>query len=146
MKKLISYVRSYLGHVGAYFMFTMLLFILFSMALGLPSSTFNTPLVWTSLLFSVLVGIADSVFFLPISYLLRLVVHGVLCTAAFGLSFVAVSGLVERGRTGLFGILGFLVFYIVLAVIRGVYHSVTERKAREDAGYSSLYTPKDLDR
>lgn len=145
MKKFISFVRSYLGHVGAYFMFTMLLFILFSMALGLPSSTFNTPLVWTSLLFAALVGIADYVFFLPVSYFLKLVIHGVLSTAAFGLSFVAVSGLVERGRTGLFGILGFLVFYVVLAVIRGIYHSVTERKAREGSGYTSLYTPKNLD-
>lgn len=148
MKKLISFLRSYLGHVGAYFMFTVLIFVLFSMALRLPSDTFNTPLVWTSLLFSALVGVADYVFharFLS-SYFVKLAIHGILCTVAFGVSFVALSGLIERGKTGLFGILGFIIFYILLAVIRGVYHSVNERKSRESLDYTSLYTPKNLDR
>ena len=145
MKKIISFFRSYLGHVGAYFMFTMLLFILFNMALGLPSDTFRAPLVWTSLLFAALVGIADYVFLLSVPYFMKLVLHGVLSTAAFGISFVAISGLVERGRTGLFGILGFLLLYILLAAIRGIYHSVSEKKANARSKYTSLYTPKDLD-
>lgn len=148
MKKLISFLRSYLGHVGAYFMFTMLVFILFSMAMGLPSDTFNTPLVWTSLLFSALVGVADYVFHVRFlgSYFVKLAIHGILCTVAFGVSFVALSGLVERGKTGLFGILGFLIFYVFLAVVRGIYHTISDRSMSENEPYTNLYTPKNLDK
>ena len=109
MKKWLSFLRSYVGHVGAYFMFTILAFVLFSKAIGLPSDTFNTPLVWTSLLFAALVGAADYVFRLAFlgSYYVKLVVHGILVTVSFALSFVVASDLVERGRTAMFGILSF---------------------------------------
>lgn len=148
MKKGISFLRSYVGHVGAYFMFTMLAFVIFSKAIGLPSDTFNTQLVWTSLLFAALVGAADYVFRLAFlgSYYVKLVVHGILVTVSFALSFVVASGLVERGRTAMFGILAFFIFYLVIAAVRCVYHSVTTKKSNEKESYTNLYTPKNLDK
>jgi len=148
MKKFISFLRSYLGHAGAYFMVTILAFVLFSRAIGMPSETFNTQLVWTSLLFSALVGAADYVFRLTFlgSYYVKLTVHGVLTTAAFALSFIAASDLVERGKTGVFGILAFFVFYVLIAAVRCIYHSVTVKKNNEKESYTDLYTPKNLDR
>jgi|GEM_PF-1315080 hypothetical protein len=148
MKKWLSFLRSYVGHVGAYFMFTILAFVLFSKAIGLPSDTFNTPLVWTSLLFAALVGAADYVFRLAFlgSYYVKLVVHGILVTVSFALSFVVASDLVERGRTAMFGILSFFVFYLVIAAVRCVYHSVTAKKSNERESYTNLYTPKNLDK
>ena len=148
MKKGISFLRSYVGHVGAYFMFSMLAFVIFSKAIGLPSDTFNTQLVWTSLLFAALVGAADYVFRLAFlgSYYVKLVVHGILVTVSFALSFVVASGLVERGRTAMFGILAFFIFYLVIAAVRCVYHSVTTKKSNEKESYTNLYTPKNLDK
>ena len=60
--------------------------------------------------------------------------------------FVALSGLVERGKTGLFGILGFLIFYVFLAVVRGIYHAISDRSMSENEPYTNLYTPKNLDK
>ena len=148
MKKWLSFLRSYIGHVGAYFMFTVLTFVLFSKALGLPSDTFNTPLVWTSLLFAALVGAAEYVFRLAFlgSYYVKLVVHGILATVSFALSFVVASDLVERGKTAMFGILAFFILYLVIAAVRCVYHSVTTKKSNEKESYTNLYTPKNLDK
>lgn len=148
MKKFISFLRSYLGHVGAYFMFTILVFVLFSKAIGLPSDTFRTQLVWTSLLFAALVGAVDYVFKLAFlgSYYAKLAVHAVLTTASFAFSFIVVSDLVERGRTAMFGTLAFFVLYLVIAVVRCIYHSVTVKRSNEKESYTNLYTPKNLDK
>ena len=147
MNKFLSFLRSYLGHVGAYFMFTMLAFGLFSLSIGETANPLKLGLIFSSLLFAALIGIADYVFrfkFLG-AYVAKVAVHGVLTIASFALSFIAVAGLVERGRTALFGVLFFAVFYLVIAVVRCVYHYTTEKKANAKKGYTNLYTPKNLD-
>lgn len=145
MKKLISFVRSYLGHAGAYFMLTMLVFGV--VALATDSATVNLRLIWTALLFGVLVALCDYIFVCSFlgSYLAKVVFHGILTVASFAVSFVWVSGLIERGKTAVFGVLFFAVFYVILAVIRCVYHFAGEKKANAKKEYHSLYTPKDVD-
>lgn len=145
MKKMISFCRSYLGHMGAYFMLTMLVFGFVSVAM--ESATVNLVLIWTALLFSALVALCDLVFAISAlgSYLAKTVIHGVLTVASFAVSFIWVSGVIERGKTAVYGVLLFAVFYLVLAVIRCTYHFATSKKENAKKEYQSLYTPKNLD-
>ena len=145
MKKVISVLKSYLGHAGAYFMFTMLVFGLVSYAV--QSTTVNLPLIWSALLFGVLVAFADLLFVFPLirSYMVNVFIHGILSIASFAIAFVWATDLIERGKTAVFGVLLFTVLYIILAVIRCVYHFVTTRKENEKQEYVGIYTPKDVD-
>ena len=145
MKKMISFCRSYLGHMGAYFMLTMLVFGFVSLVMESP--TVNLVLIWTALLFAALVALCDLVFGLSFlgSYLVKITVHGILTIASFALSFVFVSGVIERGKTAVYGVIAFSVFYLILAVIRSVYHIATAKKENAKKEYQSLYTPKNLD-
>ena len=145
MKKMISFCSSYLGHMGAYFMLTMLIFGFVSLAM--ESATVNLVLIWTGLLFAALVACSDLVYKLSFlgSYLAKTVIHGILTIASFAVSFILVSGVIERGKTAVYGVLLFSVFYIILAVIRCVYYFVTAKKENAKKEYQSLYTPKNLD-
>jgi hypothetical protein len=145
MKKAVSILRSYLGHAGAYFMFVMLVFGLISYSV--KSTTVNLPLIWSALLFGGMVAFFDFLFVFPLirSYVVNVFIHGIFTVAAFGISFVWASGLIERGKTGVFGVLFFSVLYIILAVIRCVYHFATTKKENEKAQYTNLSTPKDVD-
>ena len=145
MKKAISIVKSYLGHAGAYFMFTMLVFGLISYSV--KSATVNLPLIWSSLLFGALVGLADLLFVFPLirSYMVNIFIHGILSIASFAIAFVGASDLIERGKTGVFGVLLFAVIYIILATVRCVYHFATTKKENEKKAYVNLSTPKDVD-
>lgn len=145
MKKAISVLKSYIGHAGAYFMFTMLVFGLVSYSA--QSTTVNLPLIWSALLFGALVALADLLFVFPLirSYTVNIFIHGILSIASFAIAFVGASNLIERGRTAVFGVLLFAVLYIILAVIRCVYHFATVKKENEKQEYVGIYTPKDVD-
>lgn len=145
MKKFISGLKSFVGHMGAYFMFSILAFAI--PAALLQSPTVNMPLVWAALTFGALVALCDLLFVFPLihSYIATVVLHGVFTIASFGISFIWVSGLIERGKTGVFGVLLFSVLYLILAIIRCAYHSASTKKENEKKAYTSLYTPTDVD-
>ena len=145
MKKFGSVLKSYFGHMGVYFMIVMIFFAMVSNLL--KSSTVNLVLIWSAASFGALVALCDLLFMFPLirSYVANVVIHGVLSIASFAFSFIWVSGVIERGRTGMFGVLFFSVFYVILAIIRCVYHFVTNRKANEKKEYVNLYTPTDVD-
>lgn len=145
MKKLISFLRSYLGHMGAYFMFPMLIFGFVSIVMD--SATVNLVLIWSSLLFGALVALCDYVYKLSFlgSFLVKMVIHGILTVLSFAFSFVFVSGVIERGKTAVYVVLFFSVFYLILAAIRCAYHFLLDRKENSKKEYTNLYTPKNLD-
>lgn len=145
MKKMISFIRSYLGHMGAYFMLTMLVFGFVTVALESP--TFNLVLLWAALLFAGLVALCDLVFGISVlgSYLAKVVIHGILTVASFAVSFILVAGVIERGKTAVYGVIAFSIFYVILATVRCVYHYATAKKENAKKDYQSLYTPKNLD-
>ncbi len=141
MKKVYSVVSSYLGHVGFYFLLTILVFSI--VALVKVSSTFNLVLVWSALLFAALLALADGVFALKFlgSYLVKLVVHIILATVAFAISFVFVSdGVIEESSTAVVGVLAFAFVMILISVVRGVIHSAFAKKENESKAYHYLYT------
>jgi hypothetical protein len=145
MKKVISILKSYIGHMGAYFMFAVLPFVLFSNATG--GTTVNLPLIWSALLFGGLVALCDLLFVFPLirSYMVNIFLHGILSIASFAIAFVWATNMIERGRTAVFGVLLFSVLYIILASIRCAYHFATAKKENAEKAYQSLYTPKDID-
>ena len=145
MKKFISGLKSYIGHMGAYFMFSVLVFAI--PAALLQSPTLNMPLIWAAVTFGALVAVWDLLFVFPLirAYLVNVLIHGILTIASFAYSFIWVSGLIERGRTGLFGVFFFSMLYIILAVIRCVYHFSAAKKENTKKSYTSLYTPKNVD-
>jgi hypothetical protein len=141
MKKVYSVVSSYLGHVGFYFLLTILFFSV--VALVKVSATFNLVLVWSALLFAALLGLADVVFALKFlgSYLVKLVVHIILATVAFAVSFVWISGgIIEESSTAVVGVLAFAFIMILVSVVRGVVHTAFSKKENENKAYNYLYT------
>ena len=141
MKKVYSVVSSYLGHVGFYFLLTILFFSI--VALVKVSTTFNLVLVWSALLFAALLRLADGVFALKFlgSYLVKLVVHIIFATAAFAISFVWVSdGVIEESSTAVVGVLAFAFIMILISVVRGVVHTAFAKKENESKAYNYLYT------
>ena len=145
MKKVISILRSYIGHAGAYCMFSILPFAIVSYATG--GTSVNLPLIWSALLFGVLVALCDFLFVIPMirSYLVNVFLHGILSVASFAIAFIWATNMIERGRTAVFGVLFFSVIYIILAVIRCAYHFATTKKENSEKAYENLYTPKDID-
>jgi hypothetical protein len=134
-------VSSYLGHVGFYFLLTILFFSV--VALVKVSATFNLVLVWSALLFAALLGLADVVFALKFlgSYLVKLVVHIILATVAFAVSFVWISGgIIEESSTAVVGVLAFAFIMILVSVVRGVVHTAFSKKENENKAYNYLYT------
>ena len=147
MKKFFAGLRSYIGHTGAYFMFITVAFGILSLVMGQAAYPFDSALLWSSLLFAALVGLADFVFYLRFlgSYTAKAVVHGIHTIAAFALAFVAASDTIERGRTALVGVLAFGVLVLLLVLFRCVFHAVSVKKSVENREYHDLYTPKNLD-
>ncbi len=143
MKKVISILRSYLGHAGAYFMFAILPFALMSHAT--KGTTVNLPLIWSALLFGTLVAFCDLLFVFPLirSYMVNIFLHGIGAVASFAIAFIWATDMIERGRTAVFGVLFFSVIYIILATVRCVYHFAATKKENAEKAYESLYTPKD---
>jgi hypothetical protein len=114
---------------------------------ALESPTFNLVLLWAGLLFAGLVALCDLVFGISVlgSYLAKVVIHGILTVASFAVSFILVAGVIERGKTAVYGVIAFSVFYVILATVRCVYHYATAKKENAKKDYQSLYTPKNLD-
>ena len=145
MKKMISFIRSYFGHMGAYFMLTMLVFGFVSVAMESP--TVNLVLIWSALLFGALTALCDLVYLASFlrSYLAKTAIHGILTVISFAIDFIAASGVIERGKTAVYGVLFFSVFYLILATVRCVYHYATAKKDNAKKAYQSLYTPQNID-
>ena len=148
MKKVISIIKSYIGHAGAYFLFSILPFALLASATELAVDPL---LIWSSLLFGALVALCDFLFVLPLiqSYLVNIFLHGILTVGSFAITLGAATKKInmtgQGGRTAVFGVLLFSVLYIILAAIRCVYHFATTKKENSEKAYESLYTPKDID-
>jgi hypothetical protein len=148
MKKVISIIKSYVGHAGAYFLFSILPFALLASATELAVDPL---LIWSSLLFGALVALCDFLFVLPLiqSYLVNIFLHGILTVGSFAITLGAATKKInmtgQGGRTAVFGVMLFSVLYIILATIRCVYHFATTKKENSEKAYESLYTPKDID-
>ena len=123
MKKVVSIFKSFFGHAGAYFLFTMLVFGLVSYSV--KSSTVNLPLIWSALLFSARVALCDFLFVFPLirSYVVNVFIHGILSISSFAIAFVGASDLIERGKTAVFGVLLFAVLYIILEALIAIARS-----------------------
>ena len=143
MKKFISIASSYLGRLGFYFLLVILVFSFIALATG--SATVNLALVWTALVFAALLWLADGIFALKFigSYLLKAFIHVVLAIASFAISFIAISGVIEAGRTAVVGVLFFAVLMLLITSVRCVIYYACAKKANENKAYNYLYTTKD---
>ncbi len=142
MKKLTEILSSYFGHMGFYFLLAELPFAL--IALVTKSATFNLVLVWSALLFAAMLALCDLVFLVKAirSYAVKLSIHAVLAVVCFAVAFVAVSGVIESGKSALWSIFLFAIFMILVSGIRGVLHMVLSKKENDTKTYDYLYTPK----
>ena len=140
MKKFVSILGSYLGHMGVYFMLVMLVFGFVSLATA--SGSVSLVLIWTALLFAGLTSLCDFLFRIAsMSLFVKVVLHGILTTASFALA-VGTSGVLERGKTLVFGVILFVVCYAVAAVIGSAVYIAMEKKEANKQGYQNLYAPK----
>lgn len=145
MKKIIAILRSYLGHAGAYFMFTILGFSL--IFAGAQATQFDMQLVWVALLFAALVAFCDFIFAAKFigSYFVKVLCHGILSVTSFAIAFSRYPAFVNGAKTLFFATFFFALFYIILAVIRCSYRFVAARKENKQKQYNHLYTPKNID-
>ncbi len=140
MKKFISILGSYLGHMGVYFMLVMLVFGFVSLATA--SGSVSLVLIWTALLFAGLTALCDFLFRIAsMSLFVKILLHGILTTAAFALA-VGTSGVLERGKTLVFGVILFVVCYAVAAAIGSAVYIAMAKKEANKQGYQNLYAPK----
>lgn len=140
MKKFVSILGSYLGHMGVYFMLVMLVFGLVSLATA--SGSVSIVLIWTALLFAGLTALCDFLFRIAsMSLFVKILLHGILTTASFALA-VGMSGVLERGKTLVFGVILFVVCYAVAATVGALFHIAMEKKESNGQEYKNLYTPK----
>ena len=140
MKKFVSILGSYLGHTGVYFMLVMLVFGFVSLATA--SGSVSLVLIWTALLFAGLTALCDFLFRIAsMSLFVKILLHGILTTASFALA-VGVAGVLERGKTLVFGVILFVVCYAVAAVIGSAVYIAMEKKEANKQGYQNLYAPK----
>lgn len=140
MKKFFSAVYDYVGHVGFYFLLTMLVFS--CIAVAKASSVVALGLVWAGITFGILMGFADYVYRIKIlgSYVLKAFIHTVLAVIAFAVAFVWVADVIAEGSTAVVGVLAFAVLMAVVSVIRCVIHSILARKENAKKEYEYLYT------
>ena len=140
MKKFISILGSYLGHMGVYFMLMMLVFGFVSLAT--VSGSVSLVLIWTALLFAGLTALCDFLFRIAsMSLFVKIVLHGILTTASFAFA-VGASGVLERGKTLVFGVILFVICYVIVATIGSVFHIVLEKKDSSRQAYQNIYAPK----
>jgi hypothetical protein len=159
MKKVSALVKSYLGHAGVYFMFTLLPFWLFAYLDWYiayidpnktdPAKVVSMALIWSALLFGALVAFCEFIFEIRWlrSYMVKTFLHGISTIASFSIAFIWTtrsSNTIERGKTAVYGVLFFSVLYIILASIRCAYHFATKKKKNEKQAYDSIYTPQEI--
>ena len=75
------------------------------------------------------------------SLFVKIVLHGILTTASFALA-VGASGVLERGKTLVFGVILFVICYVIVATIGSVFHIVLEKKDSSRQAYQNIYAPK----
>ena len=139
-EKVVKFVRAVIGHMGAYFMITVLLLNLASGIVAGNGRTFSPAYFGIAVLFAFLLSLCDFVLnvkFIPM-LLARSAIHVVLATLAFVISFVLVSGVVE-GSTGFVGAIVFFIIDTVVLSVRALYVNALNRKEKESE-YKPVFT------
>ena len=139
-EKVVKFARTVIGHMGAYFMITVLLLNLASGIVAGNGRTFSPAYFGIAVLFAFLLSLCDFVLnvkFIPM-LLARSAIHVVLATLAFVISFVLVSGVVE-GSTGFVGAIVFFIIDTVVLSVRALYVNALNKKEKESE-YKSVFT------
>ena len=143
LEKFVKFIRTVIGHTGAYFMITVLLLNLASGIIAGSGRTFSPAYFGVAVLFAFLLSLCDFVLnvkFIPM-LLARSAIHVVLATLAFVISFVLVSGIVE-GSTGFVGAIVFFMIDIVVLSVRAIYVSALDKKEK-NSEYNQVFTNGD---
>lgn len=139
-EKVVKFARTVIGHMGAYFMITVLLLNLASGIVAGNGRTFSPAYFGIAVLFAFLLSLCDFVLnvkFIPM-LLARSAIHVVLATLVFVISFVLVSGVVE-GSTGFVGAIVFFIIDTVVLSVRALYVNALNKKEKESE-YKSVFT------
>lgn len=123
-KKISDIFISFLGHMGVFFMITVLLFA----AIGGKDRTLSPDFYGVIALFAALMALCSFILkagFIP-SYLARSAIHAVLATASFAVSFVLVSGVVAAS-TGFVASVIFLAVDVLALTAKGVYGMIMKK-------------------
>lgn len=142
-EKVVKFARTVIGHMGAYFMITVLLLNLASGIVAGNGRTFSPAYFGVAVLFAFLLSLCDFVLnvkFIPM-LLARSAIHVVLATLAFVISFVLVSGVVE-GSTGFVGAIVFFIIDTVVLSVRAIYVNALNKKEKESE-YNPVFTNGD---
>ena len=134
-QKIVCVIRSYIGHMGAYFLLTVSALSILGSVQG---RTFAPADFGIATLFSALLALCDFILaakFIP-SLLAKSAIHAVLATASFVISFVLVAGRLQSSTAFVISVVFFVFVAIVLAV-RAAYISAVRRANEKEENQAS---------
>ncbi len=142
-EKIFSFVKTFLGHAGFYFTFTVMAFAVF-LTVTYPDGNkiFETKMFWWILLFSALYSLCNFVLKIKFieSYIAKLAIHYVLVVLDFALVMAYGSGAASSPKGMVFVIIAFAFAYLCVEVVRGFIHSAFTKKKNEETEYKTLFT------
>ena len=129
-QKIVSFLRSYIGHMGAYFLITVSVLSILGSTNG---RTFAPDDFGIAALFSALLALCDIVLsakFIP-SLLARSAIHAVTATASFVISFVLVAGKLQSSTAFVVSVV-FLIIDALCLTVRAIYMTAVDRAKEKE--------------
>ncbi len=142
-EKIFSFVKSFLGHAGFYFTLVVMVFNTF-ITVTYPdgNKVFETKMFWWILLFSAIYSLCNFIFKMKFieSYIAKLAIHYVLIVLDFALVMAYGSGAASSPKGMVFVIIAFAFVYLLVEIVRGVFHNIVYKKKNEEKDYQTLFT------
>jgi hypothetical protein len=144
-EKIFSAVKSFLGHTGFYFTLIVMAFnTLLTVSFPNGSKVFETAMFGWILLFSAVYALSNFVLDIKFidSYLAKISIHYVLVVLDFAVVMAWLSGAAPSSKNKVFVIIAFAFVYLIVEIVRAVFHNMTHRKNNEKEEYQSLFSSK----
>ena len=141
--KIISYIRSFLGHTGFYF--TLITAVCnFIIALVFPTGDMGINTIMSNyiLLFCAIFALCDFVMNIKFieSFIAKVAIHFVLVTIDFAVVIAWLSDPTRSSKNIVFAVIVFALCFAIVDVIRIIVYSAKNKKSNEKQEYSSLFT------
>ena len=141
--KFFAKFKSFLGHMGFYFTFIVMIFNAFiTIAYPEGNKVFETKYFWHILLFSAIYALCNFVLDIKFieSYLAKLSVHFILIVLDFAVVIAYLSGAANSPKTTVLVTIFFAFFYFVVEAVRAAIYFSRHKKKNEETEYQSLFS------
>ena len=141
--KIISYIRSFLGHTGFYFtLITAVCNTVIALAFPTGDMGINTIMSNYILLFCAIFALCDFIMMIKFieSFAAKVAIHYVLVTIDFAVVIAWLSDTSRSAKTIVFAVLIFAVCFAIVDAVRLIVYYAKSKKNNEKQEYTSLFT------